>query len=648
MSSCGFGYRSRHRKEHGSFPNHKKKSSRERQETTMCGFVGFINGGDTQQDAGVLRSMTDAIRHRGPDDADYYMDGSISLGFRRLSIIDLEGGRQPILNEDGSKVLTFNGEIYNFQEIKKDLLAAGHVFKTATDSEVLLHGYEEYGEKLLNKLRGMFAFVIWDKEKRELFGARDFFGIKPLYYAQMGDTLMFGSEIKSFLHHPHFQKELNRPMLENYLSFQYAPGPETFFKNVYKMPPAHSFLYKDGKMKLTRYWLPEFDAEEDKPLDYWVDEIEKVFDDSVEAHKISDVEVGSFLSSGVDSSYVACSAHVDKTFTVGFDNGTKYNEISYAQELSELIPVKNISHIITPEEFWGTFPKIQYHMDEPLADPAAVALYFVCNLASQHLKVVLSGEGADEIFGGYNIYKEPLEMAWYDKIPFPIRKLIGKVAGALPAHRGLNFLVRRGKRLEERFIGNAYMFTEKERRAILKDPAGAPAPETLCKPYYDMVADKDAVTKMQFVDLNMWMVGDILLKADKMSMANSLELRVPFLDKKIMTLAGRIPTKYRVNSENTKYAMRKAALRRMPEKWAGKKKLGFPVPTRVWLKEDKYYNIVKEEFLGENAQKFFHTDKLVKLLDDHRVGKADNSRRVWTVYTFLVWYKQFFSEEAAK
>ena len=614
----------------------------------MCGFVGFINGGDTQQDAGVLRSMTDAIRHRGPDDADYYMDGSISLGFRRLSIIDLEGGRQPILNEDGSKVLTFNGEIYNFQEIKKDLLAAGHVFKTATDSEVLLHGYEEYGEKLLNKLRGMFAFVIWDKEKRELFGARDFFGIKPLYYAQMGDTLMFGSEIKSFLHHPHFQKELNRPMLENYLSFQYAPGPETFFKNVYKMPPAHSFLYKDGKMKLTRYWLPEFDAEEDKPLDYWVDEIEKVFDDSVEAHKISDVEVGSFLSSGVDSSYVACSAHVDKTFTVGFDNGTKYNEISYAQELSELIPVKNISHIITPEEFWGTFPKIQYHMDEPLADPAAVALYFVCNLASQHLKVVLSGEGADEIFGGYNIYKEPLEMAWYDKIPFPIRKLIGKVAGALPAHRGLNFLVRRGKRLEERFIGNAYMFTEKERRAILKDPTGAPAPETLCKPYYDMVADKDAVTKMQFVDLNMWMVGDILLKADKMSMANSLELRVPFLDKKIMALAGRIPTKYRVNRENTKYAMRKAALRRMPEKWAGKKKLGFPVPTRVWLKEDKYYNIVKEEFLGENAQKFFHTDKLVKLLDDHRAGKADNSRRVWTVYTFLVWYKQFFSEEAAK
>ena len=611
----------------------------------MCGFVGFIDGGDTQQDAGVLRSMTDAIRHRGPDDADYYMDGTISLGFRRLSIIDLEGGRQPILNEDGSKVLTFNGEIYNFQEIKKDLLAAGHVFKTATDSEVLLHGYEEYGTGLLNKLRGMFAFVIWDKEKRELFGARDFFGIKPLYYAKMGQTLMFGSEIKSFLHHPHFQKELNEKALESYLSFQYSPGNETFFKGVYKLPPAHYFFYKDGKMKTARYWSPEFNAEEDKSLDYWVDAIEKTFDDSIEAHKIADVEVGSFLSSGVDSSYVACSADVDKTFTVGFDNGSKYNEISYAKELSEMIPVKNYSKTITPEEFWGNFPKIQYHMDEPLADPAAVALYFVCNTASQYLKVVMSGEGADEIFGGYNIYKEPLAVPAYDRIPFPIRRAIGKIASHLPKKSGINFLIRRGKRLEERFIGNAYMFSEAERKKILKIKTDAPSPAAVVKPFYDRVKDKDPVTKMQFVDLNAWMVGDILLKADKMSMANSLELRVPFLDKEVMALAQRIPLKYRVNSENTKYAMRKAALRRMPEKWAGKKKLGFPVPTRVWLKEDKYYNIVREKFTGEVAEKFFHTEQLVKLLDDHKNGKADNSRRVWTVYTFLVWYDQYFNDE---
>lgn len=604
----------------------------------MCGFVGFTGDGDQ----GVLRSMTEAIAHRGPDDAQYYQDGEISLGFRRLSIIDLSGGRQPMENEDGSKVLVFNGEIYNYRDLRQELRGAGHVFKTEADSEVLLHGYEEFGPKILNRLRGMFAFVIWDKEKKELFGARDFFGIKPLYYGEMGGQLLFGSEIKSFLPHPAFRKVLNRRTLENYLSFQYSPGPETFFEGVCKLPPAHYFLYQAGRMSLTRYWIPEFHAEEDKSLDYWVDEIEKVFDNSVQAHKISDVEVGSFLSSGVDSSYVACSANVDKTFTVGFDNGEKYNEISYAKELSELIPVKNISKVITPEEFWGNFGKIQYHMDEPLADPSAVALYFVCNTASRHLKVVLSGEGADEIFGGYNIYKEPLEMAWYDRIPFPIRRAIGKLAGMLPAHRGLNFLVRRGKRLEERFIGNAYMFTEKERRALLKHPTDARPPAEMVKPYYDMAADKDSVTKMQFVDLNMWMVGDILLKADKMSMANSLELRVPFLDKEVMALAGRIPTRYRVNGENTKFAMRKAALRRMPEKWAGKKKLGFPVPTRVWLKEEKYYNQVKEAFQSPQAEEFFHTEKLLRLLDDHRAGKADNSRRVWTVYTFLVWYQEFF------
>ncbi|WP_099204253.1 asparagine synthase (glutamine-hydrolyzing) [Scatolibacter rhodanostii] len=608
----------------------------------MCGFVGFIDGAETQTNAAVLTSMTDAIRHRGPDDADYYMDGSISLGFRRLSIIDLEGGRQPILNEDGNMVLMFNGEIYNYQTIREDLLEKGHIFKTQTDSEVLLHGYEEYGTELLNKLRGMFAFMIWDKEKKELFGARDFFGIKPLYYSKMGNTLMFGSEIKSFLHHPHFKKELNEKALESYLSFQYSPGPETFFKNVYKFPPAHYFLYKDGKMETTRYWIPEFNAEEDKPLSYWVDEIEKTFDGSVEAHKISDVEVGSFLSSGVDSSYVACSANVDKTYTVGFDNGEKYNETSYAKELSEMIPVKNISKVITPDEFWGTFSKIQYHMDEPLADPSAVALYFVCNTAAKDLKVVLSGEGADEIFGGYNIYREPLEMPWYDKIPFPIRRFIGNVASKLPAKRGLNFLVRRGKKLEDRFIGNAYMFSEKERKSLLKYDTGALSPAALVKPYYDIMRDKDSVTKMQFVDLNMWMVGDILLKADKMSMANSLELRVPFLDKHIMELAGRIPLKYRVNDKNTKFALREAAARRMPEKWSTKKKLGFPVPTRVWLKEEKYYNTVKETFTSDYAQKFFHTEKLVALLDAHKEGKVDNSRKVWTVYTFLIWYKEFF------
>lgn len=611
----------------------------------MCGFAGYIHTEKEMNHAEIIKDMCDRIAHRGPDDADYYVDDGISLGFRRLSIIDLDGGRQPIYNEDKNLVLLFNGEIYNYQELREELINAGHKFYTNTDSETLVHGYEEWGTGLPKKLRGMYAFVIWNRKEKELFGCRDNFGIKPFYFAQMGDSFMFGSEIKSFLAHPDFKKELNERQLENYLSFQYSPGEETFFKNVYKLTPAHYFIYKNGEMKKVRYWLPDFNAEEDKSLDYWTDTIEKAFDNSVEAHKIADVEVGSFLSSGVDSSYVACSANVDKTFTVGFDNGEKYNEISYAKELSELIPVKNISRVITPDDFWGNFSKIQYHMDEPLADPSAVALYFVCNTAAKHLKVALSGEGADELFGGYNIYHEPLDLTAYDKLPFGLRRVLGKAASHLPQVHGINYIVRRGKTLEERFIGNAYMFTENERKKLLKIKTDAKSPAAMVKPYYDMVKDKDAVTKMQFLDINMWMVGDILLKADKMSMANSLEVRVPFLDREIMKVAQRIPLKYRVNGTTTKYAMRTAAARRMPEKWSTKKKLGFPVPTREWLKQDKYYNIVKDAFTDETAKKFFNTDLLVKLLDEHKALKKDNSRKVWTVYTFLVWYKRFFIEE---
>lgn len=607
----------------------------------MCGFAGFTNTSDNSNK--VLGAMMDRIVHRGPDSAGTYIDEDVALGFRRLSIIDITAsGDQPILNEDKTKVLIFNGEIYNYQSIRKELIEKGHIFTTNTDSEVLLHGYEEYGEKLLDKLRGMFAFVIWDKVTKELFGARDFFGIKPMYYAQMNGTFMFGSEIKSFLAHPDFKKELNESALENYLTFQYSPTAETFFNGVFKLLPAHFFKYKDGELTVKRYWDVHFNADNKPDMDSWVDQISDTFKDSVAAHKISDVEVGSFLSSGVDSSYVASVANVDKTFTVGFGEDEKYNEIGWAKEFSQYIHKENISHVITPEEYWEHIPKIQYHLDEPLADPACIALYFVCREAAKYVKVVLSGEGADEIFGGYNIYKEPLGSTAYKSLPMPIRRGIGKIAEKLPAKRGVNFLVRNGKTLEERFIGNAYMFTEKERKALLKIKTDAPAATEITRPFYDKVRDQDDITKMQYLDLHLWMAGDILLKADKMSMANSLELRVPFLDKEIMKLAERIPTKYRVSTENTKLAMRQAALRAAPPKTANKKKLGFPVPIRVWLKEDKYYNIVKDTFTSEYGRHFFNTDMLIKLLDDHRSGKYDNSRKIWTVYVFLVWYKVYF------
>ncbi len=609
----------------------------------MCGIVGFTNR--ISEADSVISEMMERIRHRGPDDGGKYVDENIAMGFRRLSIIDLSTGSQPLFNEDGSMVLTFNGEIYNYQSLREELVRAGHCFRTNTDSEVLIHGYEQWGKDMLPKLRGMFAFVIWDKEKKELFGARDFFGIKPLYYAEMNGTFMYGSEIKSFLSHPDFKKELNETALENYLTFQYSPCIETFFKGVYKLLPAHWFTYRDGKLDTGRYWDINFEADNGPSLDEWVDKISETFKDSVEAHKIADVEVGSFLSSGVDSSYVAAVANVDKTFTVGFGEDEKYNEIGYAKEFSKFIGKENISKVITPEEYWENFPKIQYHMDEPLADASAIALYFVCKLAAEKVKVVLSGEGADEIFGGYNIYKEPDDVAVYNLIPRPIRRCIGKCAEKLPAHRGLNFLIRRGKDLEERFIGNAYIFSEKERKGILKIKTDAPDAKEITKPFYDKVKGKDNVTKMQYLDLNMWMTGDILLKADKMSMSNSLELRVPFLDRYVMALAEKIPKKYRVTKENTKYAMRKAALRACPPVTANKKKLGFPVPIRVWLKEDEYYNKVRTMFESARAQKFFNTDKLVSLLEQHREGKYDNSRKIWTVYTFLVWHEVYFPED---
>ena len=609
----------------------------------MCGFVGFTN---KINDASiVLGKMMDRIKHRGPDSDGKYVDEQIAMGFRRLSIIDLsDQGRQPIFNEDKSLVLTFNGEIYNYKDLREELVASGHKFYTHTDSEVLIHGYEQWGEDMLDKLRGMFAFVIFNKNTNEVFGARDFFGIKPLYYAKMGETLMWGSEIKSFLDHPHFKKELNTDVLETYLTFQYSPTTETFFKNVYKLPAAHCFTYKNGEMNVRRYWEVKFHADNGPSLEDWVNRISDTFKNSVEVHKFADVEVGSFLSSGVDSSYVAAVANVDKTFTVGFGEDEKYNEIGYAKEFSKYIHKENFSKVISPEEYWNSLSKIQYHMDEPLADPAAVALFFVCQIASEKVKAVLSGEGADEIFGGYNIYHNPADMASYFKIPRPIRKAVGAVADKLPHKHGINYLIRGSKDLDERFIGNAYIFSEKERKDILSIKTNAPDAMAITKPFYDKVRDQDQVTQMQYIDLHLWMTGDILLKADKMSMAHSLELRVPFLDRKVMELAEQIPVKDRVTETETKYAMRLAALQACPPQTAKKKKLGFPVPIRVWLKEDKYYNIVKDKFTSPQSAQFFHTDKLVQLLDDHRAGKYDYSRKIWTVFSFLVWYDVYFSD----
>lgn len=613
----------------------------------MCGFAGFV--GEVENREQVLKAMMNTIIHRGPDSEGTYIDEEAALGFRRLSIIDLsEIGDQPLYNEDRTKVLVFNGEIYNYQELREKLTEAGHVFVSNTDSETLIHGYEEWGESLVERLRGMYAFAIWDTKEKKLFAARDIFGIKPLYYAQMNETLMFGSEIKSFMEHPKFDKVFREEALGNYLSFQFVPTNETFFKGVFCLQPGHYFVYQNGEMKITRYFEPNFTGDSQKSFEEVVDEIETVIKESVEMHKISDVEVASYLSSGVDSSYLTYLGQVDHTFTVGFEEG-KYSEIQDAKEFAESIHMQNDAKVITPEEYWDNLSDIQYYMDEPVADPAAVALYFLSKEAAKKVKVVLSGEGSDELFGGYNIYCEPLEHTGFDKIPLGIRRLLGVFAEVyLPrGMKGRGFLMRHGKTLEERYFANATnIFTEREANRILKKGC-VPEIQKVTAPLYERVKEKDAVTKMQYVDLHLWLVHDILMKGDKMGMANSLEVRVPFLDKKVLELAETLPLEYKVRAPKTKVALRGAAEKVIRSKTAEKKKLGFPIPIRVWLREEPYYTRVKEMFQTDAAKQYFNTDLLIQMLDDHKNGKnrnekTDNSRKIWTVYVFLVWYDRFF------
>lgn len=612
----------------------------------MCGFAGYIHNYGTFDKEEVIHKMADRIKHRGPDDAHYYIDDGIALGFRRLSIIDLEGGRQPILNEDGSLVLLFNGEIYNYQELREELIKAGHVFTTKTDSETILHGYEEYGKKILDRLRGMFAFIIWNKNTKELFGARDIFGIKPFCYYKKGKEFMFGSEIKSFLSHPNFEKELDEDMIPLYLSYEYSPDERTIFKNVFKLPGAHCFTYKNGELKVERYYKIEYKIEDDKSLEYWEDAITKEFTESVSMHQIADVEVGCFLSSGVDSSYVVKEISKGtkkvKTFSVGYEE-EKYSELPYAQDFSNVIGVPNIANKVSADEFFDAVPEIQYYMDEPLPNPSEIPLYFLAKNARRYVKVVLSGEGADELFGGYPMYLAGGHFDHYShKVPRPVRKVLGTVAKHCPNFKGKNFLVRGAMEPYQRFMRANYVFQSAERQKFLKRPIASKVPEEYSKRYFNEVSNLDEPTQLQYVDMHTWMIYDILLKADRMSMANSLELRVPFLDKKMLELSTRIPSRYRAANETTKIALRGAAIKQLPERTANKKKLGFPVPLNDWLREDKYYNKVKAAFQSDIAEKFFVTSELMKLLDDHKSGKALNMQKIWSFYTFILWYEQFF------
>lgn len=611
----------------------------------MCGFTGFINKKNKKEKEKIIKQMNDTIIHRGPDGEGYYVDDNIAMGFRRLSIIDLKGGDQPLYNENKDLVINFNGEIYNYQELKEELLKCGHKFKTKSDTEVIIHGYEEYGYDIVKKLRGMFAFVIWDIKNEKLFGARDYFGIKPFYYYLKDNEFIYGSEIKSFISCPTFKKELNKKALKNYLVFQYSPEEKTFFENVYKLMPGTYFVYENNEFTKTKYFEIEY-KNDNNDLENIIDGINDIMKDSIAHHKISDVEVGSFLSSGVDSSYIVSNASVNKTYTVGFEGEGGFNEINDAKDLSDLLGIENTNELISPDMFFDAVPNVQYYSDEPHANLSAVPLYYLARLAAKDVKVVLSGEGADELFGGYFLYDVPKEYEKYDKVPFFIRKTIKNLVVHLPNFKGKHFLVQGGSKLEDSYIGQAFIMNNEEANELLKDEYKSDLKyQDITKTKYSKVKNKEEVLQKMYLDMNFWLPSDILLKADKMTMASSLELRVPFLDKEVFEYSTHIGKKYIVNNHITKYAFRKAAEKTVPKEWSTRPKLGFLVPFKNWLKQDKYYNIVKEVFNRPNVDEFFNKEKINKLLDEHHSGKWNNARKIYTIYSFLVWYNIYFGEE---
>ena len=615
----------------------------------MCGFVGFMDKSSKKEK--IIKDMSDTISHRGPDGEGFYVDEDLALGHRRLSIIDINGGSQPIYNEEKSMVIVFNGEIYNYQEIRHDLEKLGHIFKTNTDTEVIIHGYEEYKDEILNKLRGMFAFVIYDIKNKELFGARDHFGIKPFYYYLKDYEFMFGSEIKAFLKHPKFKKEVNKKSLKMYLIFQYSVFEETFFKDVYKLKPGHYFKYKDNKLEIKKY----FDISYEKSNESYEElkkGLKKELEESIKYHQMtSDVEVGSYLSGGVDSSFVASVAKPDKTFSVGFNeknNGKfTFDETVYAKELSKLLNINNTSELISSDDFFDTLPIIEYYTDEPHANLSTVPLYFLSRLARKQVKVVLSGEGSDELFGGYNEYYEPNVIKLYLKLPLILRKSLSTFARPFPHFPGKNTIIKCGKPFMERYIGHAFVMNEEEANQILtKDLKDNMTVSDVLKPYYDVVKNENDIVKKMYIDMHFWLPQDILLKADKMTMANSLELRVPLLDRVLFDYAKKIPTKYLVKNKQTKYIFRDIANEVIPEEWAKRRKLGFPVPFSKWIREEKYYQKVKEMFNKDYVKEFFNQEYILNMLEEHYQNKTNHGRKIYNIYIFLIWYQKYFVEES--
>lgn len=609
----------------------------------MCGFVGIIHFNakrelDYDQE---IREMNKEIAHRGPDSEGYYSNEKIHYGFRRLSILDLECGSQPMSFGNERYWIVFNGEIYNHQEHREALKKEGVQFTTATDTEVILALYDKYKEKTASLLRGMFAFLIWDSQEEKIYGARDQFGMKPMYLSQIDGDYYFASENKS-IEKIMPNKTVNPSALQHYFTFQYVPGEKCLVEGIESVSPGTYFtINQEGTMTSTRYYQATF-----KPVDMeehlLAKQISDVLHDSVKVHMRADVTVGSFLSGGIDSSIIVALARQLspnlKTFSVGFER-EGFNEIEVAQETAAKLKVENFSRIIRPADFINEFDNYIWYLDDPLADPAAVAQYFLAQLAGEHCTVSLSGEGADELFGGYPIYHEPISLAAFDRFSPGANKLIRSVVTKLPQKiKGRGFLLRGSTPLEERFVGNAKIFTEEEKRLFLRTFDPNQHYMQVTDRFYKRSVGLDPTTRMQDLDMHTWLVDDLLHNADRTTMASSIELRAPFVDKEVFRVAAQIPTSMKFKNNTTKYILRKAAEEFVPEHVLYREKLGFPVPIRFWLKNE-LYDWARQIITNANTDAFINKQYVLEMLESHRKGEEDMSRKLWTFITFIRWYE---------
>jgi asparagine synthase (glutamine-hydrolysing) len=618
----------------------------------MCGLLGLLtSGGDAALRTAAVADALRCFRHRGPDESGTWNDADVVFGFNRLSIIDVDRSHQPLHYADGRYTIVFNGEVYNYLELREELAREhGAEFATDGDTEAIVAAYHHWGPAAVSRLRGMFTFLIWDAHERVLFAARDPFGIKPLFVAAGPAGVAFGSEKKALLEVapalglPDPTADLDRVALQHYLLLQYVPEPATLHRAVRRVESGtHVTVRPGGEVDHERYFHPVLHTRSGGG-EAVHRRIADVLRDSVAKHMRADVTVGAFLSGGIDSTAIAALAKEHNpdlvTFTTGFER-EGYSEVDVAAESAAAIGVRHVVRTVKPDEMMAALPAIVWYLDDPVADPALVPLWFIAREARQHVKVVLSGEGADELFGGYTIYREPLSLAPFERVPGALRGLLGRASTRLPEGvRGKDLLRRGALPLEQRYYGNARIFRDDQLAGVLRtfDPRRSHTDVTA--PHYAESAGWDPVSRMQHVDLFTWLRGDILVKADKMTMANSLELRVPFLDPEVYAVASGLPLEEKLAAGTTKYALRRALEGIVPAHVLHRRKLGFPVPIRHWLR-DEMYDWARDIVRDSQADHLVDLGAVQGLLDAHRTGPVDHSRRIWTLLVLLLWHGIF-------